>query len=249
MTASEATTARRPRAFGSLEVLTLLLVVLVVAQRWVVSVFDGHAALQTFATVFVAVCVQATPFLVLGVVLSALITAVVPTSFWARAVPSHPALAWHLWRATRSEGTRRRHHLDRAFHGPASVLDAPERLRRDPDDDPMPHGRGPWRQLAAALRWSALRRLGQVSAPTLVLHGTHDRLIPAANARLLSRLIPAARLRLLPRAGHFVITDAGDIAGSLMARFLAEVDARRPAVLGSALPVSARPRLLAAAAA
>ena len=86
------TTARRPRAFGSLEVLTVLLVLLVIAQRWVVSVFDGHAVLQTFATVFVAVCVQATPFLVLGVALSALITAVVPTSFWARAGATSPRL-------------------------------------------------------------------------------------------------------------------------------------------------------------
>ena len=90
----------------------------------------------------------------------------VATSPGIGSVPSHPALAWHLWRATRSEGTRRRHHLDRAFHGPASVLDAPERLRRDPDDDPMPHGRGPWRQLAAALRWSALRPTSWTDPPS-----------------------------------------------------------------------------------
>jgi uncharacterized membrane protein YraQ (UPF0718 family) len=43
--------------------------------------------------VFVSVLVQAVPFLVFGVVLSAIIAVFVPRSFWARALPSHPALA------------------------------------------------------------------------------------------------------------------------------------------------------------
>jgi uncharacterized membrane protein YraQ (UPF0718 family) len=43
--------------------------------------------------VFVSVVVQAVPFLVFGVVLSAVIAVFVPRSFWARALPRHPALA------------------------------------------------------------------------------------------------------------------------------------------------------------
>jgi uncharacterized membrane protein YraQ (UPF0718 family) len=43
--------------------------------------------------VFIAVVVQALPFLVLGVVLSAVIAVFVPASFFARALPSRPALA------------------------------------------------------------------------------------------------------------------------------------------------------------
>ena len=50
-------------------------------------------ALETAATVFVAIFVQALPFLVLGVLLSAAIAAFVPQSFWARALPSNRALA------------------------------------------------------------------------------------------------------------------------------------------------------------
>ncbi|WP_232320057.1 permease [Herbidospora daliensis] len=50
-------------------------------------------ALQTWSTVFVAICVQALPFLVFGVLLSAAITAFVPASFWTRALPRRPALA------------------------------------------------------------------------------------------------------------------------------------------------------------
>jgi uncharacterized membrane protein YraQ (UPF0718 family) len=52
-------------------------------------VFAG-AAIRTWATVFVAVCVQALPFLVLGVLLSAAITVLVPASFFARALPRGP---------------------------------------------------------------------------------------------------------------------------------------------------------------
>jgi uncharacterized membrane protein YraQ (UPF0718 family) len=44
-------------------------------------------------TVFVSVLVQATPFLVLGVLLSAAIAVYVPRAFWAKALPRHPALA------------------------------------------------------------------------------------------------------------------------------------------------------------
>jgi hypothetical protein len=49
--------------------------------------------LRTAATVFVAVCVQALPFLVLGVLLSGLIAAFVPPAVLRRALPSSPAVA------------------------------------------------------------------------------------------------------------------------------------------------------------
>lgn len=83
----------RARAFGSVEVLTVGVVLLVVAQRWVVGLIAGRPVVETFATIFVAICVQAMPFLVLGVVLSACITAFVPPAFWTRALPSNQALA------------------------------------------------------------------------------------------------------------------------------------------------------------
>ncbi|MFI8166563.1 permease [Streptomyces sp. NPDC085931] len=49
--------------------------------------------MQSWMTVFVAVLVQALPFLVLGVLLSAAIAVFVPPSFFARALPERPALA------------------------------------------------------------------------------------------------------------------------------------------------------------
>ncbi|CAL9527974.1 hypothetical protein SUDANB15_03961 [Streptomyces sp. enrichment culture] len=49
--------------------------------------------MQSWMTVFVAVVVQALPFLVLGVLLSAAIAVFVPPSFFARALPERPVLA------------------------------------------------------------------------------------------------------------------------------------------------------------
>jgi uncharacterized membrane protein YraQ (UPF0718 family) len=74
-------------------VLTVLALSMVLAQRWIVGLFPGHPAAQTFATVFVAICLQALPFLVLGVALSGCITAFVPSGFWTKALPSNRALA------------------------------------------------------------------------------------------------------------------------------------------------------------
>ncbi|MEU1037980.1 permease [Streptomyces sp. NPDC005551] len=78
--------------FSSPLVLTMLLLVLVAFQgpvRRALSV----PVMQSWMTVFVAVVVQALPFLVLGVLLSAAIAVFVPASFFARALPARPALA------------------------------------------------------------------------------------------------------------------------------------------------------------
>jgi uncharacterized membrane protein YraQ (UPF0718 family) len=77
---------------GSVEVLAVLLVALVVFRAPLANAISTPV-LQTWTTVFVSVLVQAMPFLVFGVLLSAVIAVFVPRSFWARALPSHPALA------------------------------------------------------------------------------------------------------------------------------------------------------------
>ncbi|MEV7627932.1 permease [Actinoplanes sp. NPDC089786] len=75
-----------------MEVLAALLVLLVIFRGPLSRLLSG-AGLQTWATVFVSVLIQAAPFLVFGVALSAVIAVFVPRSFWARALPRHPALA------------------------------------------------------------------------------------------------------------------------------------------------------------
>ncbi|WP_203927687.1 permease [Virgisporangium ochraceum] len=78
--------------FGSVEALALLLIAVVVFQGPISDVLS-QAALATWATVFIAIVTQAMPFLVFGVVLSAVIAVFVPASFFARVLPSKPALA------------------------------------------------------------------------------------------------------------------------------------------------------------
>jgi uncharacterized membrane protein YraQ (UPF0718 family) len=78
--------------FGSVEALAALLIAVVVFQG-PISDLLSQAALATWTTVFVAIVTQAMPFLVFGVVLSAVIAVFVPASFFARVLPSNPILA------------------------------------------------------------------------------------------------------------------------------------------------------------
>lgn len=54
-------------------------------------------------------------------------------------------------------------------------------------------------------------RLPRITAPTLVVHGRDDRMIPVENARLLARRIPNAQLIELPDTGHMYPTEAPHI--------------------------------------
>ena len=50
---------------------------------------------------------------------------------------------------------------------------------------------------------------GVVSAPTLLIHGSDDRMVPASHSRWLARQIPQAELRESPGEGHIsVLTGA-----------------------------------------
>ncbi|MEH0827775.1 MULTISPECIES: permease [unclassified Micromonospora] len=77
---------------SSVEVLAALLILLIVLRDPLAGLLSAPS-LTTWTTVFVSVMVQAVPFLVFGVLLSAVIAVFVPRSFWARALPKHPALA------------------------------------------------------------------------------------------------------------------------------------------------------------
>ena len=51
---------------------------------------------------------------------------------------------------------------------------------------------------------SRVRTLRRVKAPTLVLHGSEDPLIPMAGGEDTAANIPGARLRIVPGMGHFL---------------------------------------------
>jgi uncharacterized membrane protein YraQ (UPF0718 family) len=66
--------------------------VLVASRLWVAPHLRLER-LQGWATVFIAICVQALPFLVFGAAISAAISAFVPEAFWRRALPRRGVLA------------------------------------------------------------------------------------------------------------------------------------------------------------
>jgi 3-oxoadipate enol-lactonase len=61
--------------------------------------------------------------------------------------------------------------------------------------------------LYAASLHNTYGRLGRIDAPTLVVHGAEDRMIPVGNAQLLADGIPGARLRILEGSGHLYPTE------------------------------------------
>jgi 3-oxoadipate enol-lactonase len=61
--------------------------------------------------------------------------------------------------------------------------------------------------LYAAAIHNCYGRLDRIGAPTLVVHGRHDRMIPVANAQLLADRIPGSRLRILRDSGHLYPTE------------------------------------------
>lgn len=75
-------------------------------------------------------------------------------------------------------------------------------------------------QLIAGAGWTSWPWLGRIAAPTLVLAGDHDPIVPPSNARILARRIPDARLELVPGAGHLLLLDQAERCASLITDFL-----------------------------
>lgn len=58
------------------------------------------------------------------------------------------------------------------------------------------------RQFMATVKFDTFGRLGEIAAPTMVMCGADDILIPAENSRIIAREIPGAKLIAYPDAGH-----------------------------------------------
>ena len=63
-------------------------------------------------------------------------------------------------------------------------------------------------QMYASATFSTMARLGRLRAPTLVMHGECDRLVPLAASKLLAARIPDAELAVVPGAGHAYALEA-----------------------------------------
>lgn len=75
-------------------------------------------------------------------------------------------------------------------------------------------------QLAAAVGWTSLSRLGRIQCPTLVLAGEADTIVPPVNSRILASRIRGARLEILPDAGHLLLMDHPERCADAIVSFL-----------------------------
>jgi 3-oxoadipate enol-lactonase len=75
-------------------------------------------------------------------------------------------------------------------------------------------------QMAAASPWDRIDDLATISAPTFVLHGEEDRMVPLPAAKLLFDTIPGATMTVLTGAGHQLFTDKAEEGSQAVLDFL-----------------------------
>lgn len=85
------------------------------------------------------------------------------------------------------------------------------------------------KQLVAGARFNVSRSVDEMEIPTLVLHGSEDRVVPASNAVSLAERLPEAKLRILEHAGHLVFVERSEAVNEEILDFL------KPATLTSTI--------------
>jgi 3-oxoadipate enol-lactonase len=83
-----------------------------------------------------------------------------------------------------------------------------------------------YEQAKAGARFDLSGDVGHITSPTLVIHGSEDRYVPAANAEALADAIPGARLRIIGGAGHLVFVERFADVNREVVRFLKEPQRR-----------------------
>jgi 3-oxoadipate enol-lactonase len=87
-----------------------------------------------------------------------------------------------------------------------------------------------WRPMTAVIdRPSIARELGRITAPTLVVVGDNDTLLPPPNSMRLAAGIRNAEFVRIPRTGHLITDENPDAANAAIEGFLARVSSGTPA--------------------
>jgi pimeloyl-ACP methyl ester carboxylesterase len=76
-------------------------------------------------------------------------------------------------------------------------------------------------QMSAGASHNCFRRLAGLDVPTLVVHGTEDRVIPMRNAELIVDAVPGARLHAVEQAGHLFTTEEPGVDDAIAEFFAA----------------------------
>jgi 3-oxoadipate enol-lactonase len=79
-------------------------------------------------------------------------------------------------------------------------------------------------QLQAILAWESYSRIARIIAPTLVIHGKSDALVPPGNGELIAKRIPGSKLVLLEHASHLFLTDQPEEANRQILEFFLSHD-------------------------
>jgi pimeloyl-ACP methyl ester carboxylesterase len=82
------------------------------------------------------------------------------------------------------------------------------------------HGPAYMRQLQAAMGHDATQQLEHIKAPTLVIHGDADPLVPPGNGDSLAKHIPGAKHIVYHNVGHIPIIENPDQFNSDVLAFL-----------------------------
>lgn len=75
-------------------------------------------------------------------------------------------------------------------------------------------------QIQAIVEHDLQAQLGDVRAPTLVLHGTEDQMLPVENAALIADRVPGSRLELFEGAGHLFYWEQPERTAELLREHL-----------------------------
>lgn len=80
-------------------------------------------------------------------------------------------------------------------------------------------------QMQAIMAHDTHARLSSITAPTLVVHGDADQMLPVANGRLIASLIPGARLEVMEGVGHLFFWERPERSAELIREHAAAVPA------------------------
>jgi pimeloyl-ACP methyl ester carboxylesterase len=81
--------------------------------------------------------------------------------------------------------------------------------------------RGYIAQAVGSSMWDGYDRIDAITAPTLVLHGELDALVPPDNGRILASRIPGATILMVPAANHLLTTDQPERVSAALLDWLA----------------------------
>ncbi len=75
-------------------------------------------------------------------------------------------------------------------------------------------------QVVGSSRWNGYDRIEGITAPTLVVHGELDALVPPENGRLIADRVPGAELVIIPNANHVLMTDQPERVSKVLVEWL-----------------------------